>query len=141
MPIPMTCPHCQATGKVPDAAAGKIAKCPRCKGAISVPIPQPVDELDFFSQPEAPIASETFNPFDPTTAALPDDKPAPKRGYRKGDQFNPFEGGAVAPESTEEPTEVIDDGRDPFDYSEPVAPPPPPPPDQALKFGTGPRRR
>jgi hypothetical protein len=37
MPIPVTCPGCQARLNVPDAAAGKKVKCPTCRGLIRVP--------------------------------------------------------------------------------------------------------
>lgn len=36
MSIPFTCPHCGQTGKAPDAALNKKAKCPRCGRSFTV---------------------------------------------------------------------------------------------------------
>ncbi len=40
MPIEVKCPSCQRKFRVPDKAAGKRIKCPKCTGAISVPAGQ-----------------------------------------------------------------------------------------------------
>lgn len=45
MPIAVTCPGCAAKMKAPDATAGKKIKCPKCQGAITVPMP--LDEPAF----------------------------------------------------------------------------------------------
>jgi predicted Zn finger-like uncharacterized protein len=35
MSLSIVCPHCQSTGKVPDEAAGKKVRCPRCKKSFT----------------------------------------------------------------------------------------------------------
>lgn len=37
MPIPVTCPKCQAAYRLADELAGKKVKCPKCQEAIAVP--------------------------------------------------------------------------------------------------------
>ncbi len=37
MPIPVTCPHCHATLKAPESAAGRKVKCPKCSQPMFVP--------------------------------------------------------------------------------------------------------
>jgi predicted Zn finger-like uncharacterized protein len=37
MPIPVSCPHCKASFKAADSAAGRRAKCPKCAGVIQIP--------------------------------------------------------------------------------------------------------
>jgi hypothetical protein len=135
MPIHLACPSCGAKGTLPDAAAGKSARCPRCKATLVIPIlspppapppefvPEPPshspeDDLEF--DPTAPPdthAPRRYNPFDDGVASAPAEsevekaKARGKRKYTSG--YNPFEG-APAPEDA--PVE------DPFDYSESDAP-------------------
>jgi hypothetical protein len=46
MPLAALCPHCSAKIKVPDAAAGKMAACPKCKQPFAAPEPlQAVESL------------------------------------------------------------------------------------------------
>ena len=44
MPIRVTCPGCAAGITAPDAAAGRTLKCPKCKGPLTVPEPEPAFE-------------------------------------------------------------------------------------------------
>jgi hypothetical protein len=50
MPIQLSCPSCAASIKAPDAAAGKTARCPKCKVPIPIPgsqavaVVEPVEE-------------------------------------------------------------------------------------------------
>src|SRR5688572_5782354 len=37
MPIELLCPGCNQLLRVPDTAAGKAAKCPKCATVLSVP--------------------------------------------------------------------------------------------------------
>src|SRR5262245_29926852 len=37
MPVDVTCSSCQRKMRVPDTAAGKRIKCPKCQGVIDVP--------------------------------------------------------------------------------------------------------
>ena len=134
MPIHLACPSCGVKGSLPDAAAGKSARCPRCKATLVIPIlnppPAPVappppevvpvpthhpeDDREF--DPTAPPDTHTsrrYNPFDDGAAAAPAESEVEKtraqgkKKYTSG--YNPFEG-APAPEDA--PAE------DPFDYSE-----------------------
>ncbi len=41
MPIQVTCAACGGVFHAPDTAAGKRAKCPKCGGAIQIPLPAP----------------------------------------------------------------------------------------------------
>src|SRR5262245_29910855 len=38
MPIPSTCPNCHARASAPDAAAGRLVTCPRCRAKFRVPV-------------------------------------------------------------------------------------------------------
>ena len=38
MPISVTCPQCSTTLKVKDELAGKRGKCPKCQGAVQIPV-------------------------------------------------------------------------------------------------------
>jgi hypothetical protein len=125
MPIHLACPSCGAKGTLPDAAAGKSARCPRCKATLVIPIlapppaPEPPphypeDDLEF--DPTAPPDTHTprrYNPFDAAAAAAPAEsevektKAAAKKKYTSG--YNPFEGEAPPEDAPVE---------DPFDYSE-----------------------
>ena len=44
MPIVFTC-ACGKTLRVPDANAGRRAKCPACGGVVEIPAPEPVFEV------------------------------------------------------------------------------------------------
>ena len=122
MPIHLACPSCGARGTLPDAAAGKSARCPRCKATLVIPIlappHYPEDDLEF--DPTAPPGAHApgrYNPFDDAAAAAPADsevektKARAKKKYTSG--YNPFEGEAAPPDPPVE---------DPFDYSESDAP-------------------
>lgn len=57
MPIPCICPHCGARFTAPDKAAGRIAPCPKCKQAITIPDPRavvPVQPLPSSQPPPQP---------------------------------------------------------------------------------------
>ncbi|HEV3080040.1 MAG TPA: hypothetical protein VGY66_09680, partial [Gemmataceae bacterium] len=41
MSITTTCPACHSQLKVEDSLAGKRCRCPRCKGAMQVPVAPP----------------------------------------------------------------------------------------------------
>lgn len=41
MPIKFQCPHCQHAMQLPDTAAGKQGKCPKCSNAVTVPASGP----------------------------------------------------------------------------------------------------
>ena len=59
MPITFTC-TCGKTLRVPDANAGKRAKCPACNAVVAIPAPQPEPEPEpepVFEIVEKPPAS------------------------------------------------------------------------------------
>lgn len=140
MPIHLACPACGAKGTLPDAAAGKSARCPRCRALLVIPIltpppapvpaappPAPEDDLEF--DPTAPAGgrSRGFNPFADGAADAPPETEAERaKGRRKyaAEAHNPFAG---APAAAEAPAD------DPFDYSPPDAPGGPAP--GAFDFG------
>ena len=46
MPLVADCPECSHhIEKIPDDYAGKVAKCPKCKGKFT--IPEPDQEINF----------------------------------------------------------------------------------------------
>ena len=72
MPITFAC-ACGKTLRVPDASAGKRAKCPACAAVMPVPEPDPVLEVvDVAESAPAPLPPEPVAP-----AA------APTSGYNK----------------------------------------------------------
>jgi hypothetical protein len=127
MPIPVVCPSCNSQVRLPDNAAGKRFRCPKCQGAIPGPaasaakqsVIRPHDQTDtgFVDSPADPAESKPFegpapisslarkavqpdfNPFDDGTAGEQDDeKPRGKRYYKPKDDYNPFsESAATGP--------------------------------------------
>jgi predicted Zn finger-like uncharacterized protein len=73
MPLEISCPSCSAKFRVPDSAAGKKIRCPKCKGAIDVPATEPVD---------APAVAQSL----PARAAAP--APLPIRPAAQPDQWH-----------------------------------------------------
>jgi hypothetical protein len=79
MPIELLCPGCNQLLRVPDAAAGKAAKCPKCATVLTVPTaadPPPSSDFGFGASepkpgnPGAFSAPRSQNPFsDPTQGA------------------------------------------------------------------------
>lgn len=45
MPIRVQCPGCRGKFAAPDAAAGRTLACPKCKGGVAVPKPEPEPEV------------------------------------------------------------------------------------------------
>lgn len=84
----ITCSNCESKIRVPDSAAGKKGKCPKCGTVIAIPATEPGDEdapaeAIAPSEPaaEEPVAEEAAgSPF-----AFSDEPPAPKKGSRKAD--------------------------------------------------------
>jgi hypothetical protein len=66
MAIEFHCPYCTAAIRVPDAAAGKRGKCPKCATRLLVPAVAVPDPLDPLAQP-APATSLTV----PVSRATP----------------------------------------------------------------------
>jgi len=60
MPIEVSCANCSGHFRVPDTAAGKKIRCPKCRGAIEVPA----------AEPTAARPTEVFVP-PPTPPTLP----------------------------------------------------------------------
>ena len=75
MPITFNC-ACGKTLRVPDASAGKRAKCPACAAVIPVPEPEPVVEV-VGDAPPPPLPPD---PGAEPPVALP---PLPVRGYTR----------------------------------------------------------
>src|SRR6185437_13408394 len=57
MPLSLTCPECAGKLKVPDTAAGKKIKCPKCT-AIFVAAEPPVEIIET-ETPPAPVENVT----------------------------------------------------------------------------------
>jgi predicted Zn finger-like uncharacterized protein len=70
MPLEISCPSCSAKFRVPDSAAGKKIRCPKCKGAIDVPVSEPVDAPPVAQSLPASVA--TSAPLFIRPAAQPD---------------------------------------------------------------------
>lgn len=66
MPIEFACPNCQTQIRVDQAAAGKMARCPKCQGICRVP------------DSSTPPISSLGSPFDPLPSNSPSNSPAPK---------------------------------------------------------------
>lgn len=85
MAIEFTCPTCQTQIRVDQAAAGKMARCPKCQGICRVPdgsTPSPQTPVPTTAAPFAPLsplgsndpfggtgASKQPSPFDPLPSA------------------------------------------------------------------------
>jgi hypothetical protein len=118
MPISVICPSCNSRIRLPDNAAGKRFRCPKCQGVVAgpasvpakPPVVRPADQTDagFADSPpdpaenqvfEAPTpissaarkaAQPDFNPFDDGTAPEDEEKPRGKRYFKPKDDYNPF---------------------------------------------------
>jgi hypothetical protein len=64
MPIVFNC-TCGKTLRVPDANAGKRAKCPACNAVVAIPVPEAEPVFEIIEQPPAP-PSATVPPPRPT---------------------------------------------------------------------------
>ncbi|HJZ94681.1 MAG TPA: hypothetical protein VKE40_27695 [Gemmataceae bacterium] len=95
-----TCPSCGVRVRLPDQAAGRRFRCPRCHGVIAVPPAAPAGAVAL-DPPAAvdPPPAESCNPFAdeapaPSTgdAASPKDrKRRPTARPRAVDGYNPFD--------------------------------------------------
>ena len=63
VPITFTC-ACGKTLRVPDASAGRRAKCPVCAAVVDVPAPEPVLEVVEDAPPPPPAAKPAAKPAD-----------------------------------------------------------------------------
>lgn len=64
MAIEFSCPYCTVAVRVPDSAAGKMGKCPKCATRLLVPNP-------------ARPSTETPSPVQPTAASVAEPEPSP----------------------------------------------------------------
>jgi hypothetical protein len=139
MPISIACPLCQAQVKLPDNAAGRKFRCPKCKGVIAVKpaAPKPV------IRPEGAFAGGfTDAPIDPGESA-PIEGPVPLSSAAKKAtvaDYNPFADGAEEEPEEEKPKNKRyfkpKDDYNPF--TEPPAPEPTaggPNPEELFDFG------
>lgn len=139
MPIAVICPACKSRVRLPDNAAGKRFRCPKCQGVIHGPpaapakpaVIRPADQTDAgfadvpadpaenpIFEPQAPISSAArkaaqpeFNPFDDGAATADEEKPRGKRYYKPKDDYNPFaEPTASNPGAAVDPGQVFDFG-------------------------------
>ena len=109
MPLRLICPSCGANGQLPDAAAGRTARCPKCGTKLVVPLmtsPSPADDLDFYS--DRGDGAKPFNPFDDGANESLTEPQKQTRRYTGG--FNPFGDDAT-------PDDPPADVEDPFDYT------------------------
>ena len=58
MAIVVPCPGCKQSLKVPDQAAGKKVKCPKCSAAVGVPMPPAANESSAESFPQTPSSPQ-----------------------------------------------------------------------------------
>lgn len=86
MPITFDC-ACGKTLRVPDASAGKKAKCPVCGAVVAVPEPDPVFEIVEPSLPPEPVAESVAPP-----------KPYAKPTYDEDEEDDKTPYGLAAPE-------------------------------------------
>jgi hypothetical protein len=95
---------CQSRVRLPDDAAGKKFRCPKCKGTIAVkgavPPPQPLVQRGAMS-----ATGFTDAPHDPTIEGiLPVSDPVPLSSLAKKaifDEFNPFDDGTSKADDAE----------------------------------------
>ncbi len=82
MPIEITCTNCAKTLRVPDAAAGKAAKCPGCGTVLKIPTigpnPAAAPAPPQAAQPPAPQPNPTAPPPNLTPSSTPDQPAAAK---------------------------------------------------------------
>src|SRR5262245_58348310 len=64
MPIQFFCQKCGQRFQVQDSMAGKQASCKRCGAVLTVPHPEPLDELQ-------PISPQAHSPLVPTSPVNP----------------------------------------------------------------------
>jgi RsiW-degrading membrane proteinase PrsW (M82 family)/phage FluMu protein Com len=68
MPLSIVCSQCGKTLRAPDEMAGKRARCPNCKTAVDIPVPEPdpvfdsVDDGTYGIAQEAPPPRPAFVP-------------------------------------------------------------------------------
>lgn len=86
MPIAFNC-ACGRTLRVPDASAGKRARCPVCSAVVTVPEPEPVFEIVVPPLPPEP---------EPPPVEVP--KPYGKPRYDEDEDATPYE--VLEPEKT-----------------------------------------
>ena len=91
MPITFNC-GCGKTLRVPDANAGRRAKCPACGAVVNIPTPEPEPVLEVVEDPEA-VA--------PPPAPLAPPKPYAKPKYDDDDDDDKTAYGLAQPESTD----------------------------------------
>lgn len=70
MPIQFQCPHCQHQLRLPDTAAGKQGKCPKCSRAVTIPAA--------IAAPSNPHDEEFWSELDEKKATVHDEDEAPK---------------------------------------------------------------
>ncbi|MDB5313034.1 MAG: hypothetical protein JWO38_7236 [Gemmataceae bacterium] len=78
MPIRIACPSCAAVLTVPDTAAGKTGKCPKCQTPIAIPPATP--EFEVVDEPAPPTPADNRPGSRRRSAdAAPDDRPRGRR--------------------------------------------------------------
>ena len=61
MPITFNC-ACGKTLRVPDASAGRRAKCPACNAVVTIPAPEPEPEFEIVEDTPTPAAASASKP-------------------------------------------------------------------------------
>ncbi|HJZ58507.1 MAG TPA: hypothetical protein VKE74_26430 [Gemmataceae bacterium] len=86
MPATIRCTHCPVTLRVPEGAAGKSVRCPKCQAVIPVPgvpapapPPEPVAERPPLPAPAPRRVKPEFVDDEPATPLSLDDGPPPDR--------------------------------------------------------------
>lgn len=73
MPVEAACPSCDGKFRLPDAAAGKKIRCPKCKGPLDVPPlgAEPAAVSDVVAQPQSVAVANAAPAIAPPTPAAP----------------------------------------------------------------------
>jgi hypothetical protein len=87
MPLAIVCPNCTARLSAPEAAAGRVLKCPKCNSPIGVPAAPPAPAAVESEPAAAPATGDESGDFNfptsgPPAGITPRKKPAGRRGLR-----------------------------------------------------------
>jgi endogenous inhibitor of DNA gyrase (YacG/DUF329 family) len=145
MHVTASCPSCGVKVRLPDQAAGRRFRCPRCRGVIAGPPAAPAEAFAFEAPAAAdPPAASPWNPFaDEAPAPSAADATLPKERKRRptarpraADGYNPFDDSSEdAAERPRPRTYRKGSGYNPFDGGADEAEAGPSPEEVEFQFG------